>query len=67
MSTIHTDPEVQHIDVRIYFGPDVDQAEMLDNVSTMIQDSEMSCYMLAAHQLIDNGNGHLLPDIAPLA
>lgn len=66
-SPIHTNPSVQHIDIRFYFGEKHDPKEILDNISTMIQDSEMSVYIISAYQLKNNGFGHLLPDDKPLA
>jgi len=64
---IHTDPNVQFIDIRIYFNNDIDVEGTLDDISRMLQDSEMMCDMISAYQLRNDGFSHLTPDDKPLA
>jgi hypothetical protein len=64
---IHTDRDLQHIDIRLYFNLDADREATLDDISRMLQDSEMMCDLVSAYQLVNNGFGNLLPEDKPLA
>lgn len=65
---IHTDPSVQHIDVRLYFDRDeYTHADLVDKVAETLGNApELSC-MISAYELRNDGFSHLTPDDAPLA
>ncbi len=64
---IHTDPLVQHIDIRIYFDRDVNRKDMLDNLSDALQDSPDLYEMISAYELVNDGFAHMVPAGKPLA
>lgn len=64
---IHTDRNVQHVDVRIYFGPDKPRDEMLDEISMMIQDSEVRPDIIRVYELVSDGFGRTVPGNKPIA
>ena len=64
---IHTDRNVQHIDIRLYFNLDANREATLDDISRMLQDSPLLCDMISAYELKNDGFSHLLPDDKPLA
>jgi len=64
---IHTDRNVQHIDIRLYFNLDADREGTLNDISQALQDAPLLCDLVSAYELKNNGFGHLLPDDKPLA
>lgn len=71
---IHADPEVQYVDVRLYFPKDgYDEKQILDAVNRLLQleDDELCrsvmCGLVSAYQLKNTGYVQVLPDDKPLA
>lgn len=64
---IDGDPEVQHVDVRLYFGKDEDREAILDRISDVLQGAPELSHMISAYPMVSDGFGRLVPDTKPLA
>lgn len=64
---IHTDPSIQHVDVRIYFAQDEDPVTLRDDISEALQASPRLAHMISAYELVNDGFAHLTPTDKPLA
>lgn len=67
---MEADPGVGFIDVRIYFlRVDLDdmKGELLNNISDSLVESGQLSGMLGAHELVDDGDGHMVPAGEPIA
>ena len=69
VNPIHTDRTVQHVNVRIYFDQEEDRENLLDQISTALQDSPAlaGVRLVSAYELVSDGFGRLVPDDKPLA
>ncbi len=65
--SIQTDPDIQHIDVRLYFDKDEDKEHLLTNISDGLQAYAGLASMVAAYELVPDGFGRTVPDTKPLA
>jgi hypothetical protein len=62
---IHSDETKQHIDVRLYFGADLDRKILLEYISDMIQGGGPPD-LISAYELVNDGFAHLVPADKPL-
>ena len=68
VNPIHTDPTVQHVDVRFYFDRQIDHDIVLDSINkTLTGCSYDLAAMLGAYEMVADGFGRLVPDDKPLA
>jgi hypothetical protein len=62
MTPIHTNPDMQHIDVRFYFHKNMDHHEMIDVVSDRVRHDPD---LIEAYELVNDGFGRTVPADRP--
>ncbi len=67
VNPIHTEPDVQHVDVRMYFPRDLDRDWVLNCISSALQSSPEMAEMVSAYELVNDGFANFTPADEALA
>ena len=64
---VHTSPDVQHVDVRLYFPRGLEGAALLDKINQALGESPHLVELVSAFELVGDGFGRTVPADEPLA